>query len=112
MHDETSIVDGLLLCSQDSKSFDDFEGDAHAVIPVRVTVVGEEGQMADDLWNGERGAVSVDHWDLDTFIRERLYDWIELFRRHRIQSRKMIRIHRYRRFSAEPGCFAKSILLG
>jgi hypothetical protein len=31
------------------------------------------------LWNGERDAVSADRWDLDTFIRERLDDWIELF---------------------------------
>ena len=50
--------------------------------PVQVTVVGEEGQMVDVdiyLWNGERDAVSVDRWDLDTFIRDRLNDWIELF---------------------------------
>lgn len=51
------------------------------MIPVQVTVVGE-GQMVDAdlyLWNGERNAVSMDHWDLDTFIQERLDDWIELF---------------------------------
>ena len=50
--------------------------------PVQVIVVGEEGHMVDAdvyLWNGERDAVSVDRWDLDTFIREHLNDWIELF---------------------------------
>jgi len=84
-HNETSIVDGLLLCPQDKsqrKKLDDFEGEAYRVIPVQVTVVGEEGQMVDAdiyLWNGERDAVSVDRWDLDMFIRERLDDWIELF---------------------------------
>ena len=84
-HNETSIVDGLLLCPQDKsqrKKLDDFEGEAYAVNPVQVTIVGEEGQMVDAdiyLWNGERDAVSVDRWDLDTFIRERLDDWLELF---------------------------------
>jgi hypothetical protein len=84
-HDETSTVDGLLLCPQDEsqrKKLDDFEGEAYTTTPVQVTVIGEEGQMVDAdiyLWNGERDAVSVDRWDLDTFIRERLNDWIELF---------------------------------
>ena len=83
-HDKSSIVDGLLLCPQDKsqrQKLDDFEGEAYVVIPVQVAVVGKEGQMVDTdiyLWNGERDAVSVDHWDLDTFIWERLDDWIEL----------------------------------
>ena len=84
-HDETSTVDGLLLNPQDMsqrKKLDDFEGEAYMVAPVQVTVVGEEGQMVDAdtyLWNSERDTVSADRWDLDTFIRERLDDWIELF---------------------------------
>lgn len=84
-HDEASTVDGLLLCPQDKsqrKKLDNFEGDAYMVTPVQVTIVGEEGPMVDAdiyLWNGERDAVSVDRWDLDTFIRERLDDWIDLF---------------------------------
>ncbi|KAF7980459.1 hypothetical protein HWV62_37922 [Athelia sp. TMB] len=84
-HYETSIVDGLLLCLQDNsqrKKLDDFEGEAYMVSPVQVTIVGEEGQMVDAdvyLWNGERDAISVDCWDLETFIRGRLDDWIELF---------------------------------
>ncbi|KAN0124817.1 hypothetical protein V8E52_001369 [Russula decolorans] len=86
-HDETSIVDGLLLCPQDKsqrKKLDDFEGEAYTMTPVQVTVAGdsEEGQMVDAdiyLWTGERDAVSVDRWDLDTFTREHLNDWIELF---------------------------------
>jgi hypothetical protein len=64
------------------KKLDNFEGEACTMAPVQVTVVGEEGQMVDVdiyLWNGERDAVSVDRWDLDTFIRDRLNDWIELF---------------------------------
>jgi gamma-glutamylcyclotransferase (GGCT)/AIG2-like uncharacterized protein YtfP len=78
-HDETSIVDGLLFCPQE---LDDFEGEAYVVTPAQVTIVGEEGKMVDAdvyLWKGEREAVSAACWDLDTFIRERLDDWIELF---------------------------------
>ncbi len=84
-YNETSIVDGLLLCPQNKsqrRKLDDFEGEAYTVTPVQVTVVGEEGQMVEAdiyLWNGERDAVSADSWDLDTFIKERLDDWIELF---------------------------------
>lgn len=83
-HGETSSVDGLLLCPQDEsqrKKLDDFEGEAYMVTPVQVTVVGEDQVVDADiyLWNGERDAVSGDRWDLDTFIRERLDDWIELF---------------------------------
>ena len=48
------------------------------MIPVQVTVVGEEGHMmmhADVyLWKGKLDTVSVDRWDLDTFIREHLND--------------------------------------
>jgi hypothetical protein len=75
----------LMLCPQDMsqrKKLDNFEGEACTMAPVQVTVVGEEGQMVDAdiyLWNSERVAVSVDRWDLDTFIRDRLNDWIELF---------------------------------
>ncbi|KAK0438501.1 uncharacterized protein EV420DRAFT_1209270 [Desarmillaria tabescens] len=81
-HSETSVVDGLLLRPQDKsqrRKLDDFEGEAYIVTPVQVAV---EGQMVDAdiyLWNGEPDAVSTDCWDLDTFIRERLDDWIELF---------------------------------
>lgn len=84
-HDKTSIVDGLLLYPQDKsqrQKLDDFEGEAYTMTPVQVTVIGEEGRTVDAdiyLWNGERDAVSMDPWDLDTFIRERLNDWIELF---------------------------------
>jgi len=75
-HDDTSVVDGLLLQPQGTsqrKKLDDFEGEAYVVTPVQVTVVGGEGQMVDAdiyLWNGERDAVSADRWDLDAFIRE------------------------------------------
>lgn len=89
-HDETSTVDGLLLYPQNRsqlEKLDNFEDETCIVTPVQVTIVGEEDQMVDAdvyLWNGERGrhicdAVSLDRWDLDTFIRERLDDWLELF---------------------------------
>jgi hypothetical protein len=72
----------LLLCPQDKsqrKKLDDFEGEAYMVTPVQVTIVGQMVDADAYLWNGERDAVSADCWDLDTFIRERLDDWIELF---------------------------------
>jgi hypothetical protein len=84
-HDKTSTVDGLLLRAQDRsqrKRLDDFEGETYTVTPVQVTVIGEEGQVVDAdvyVWNGASDAVSADHWDLDTFIQDRLDDWIELF---------------------------------
>ena len=31
------------------------------------------------LWNGDLDAISTEDWDLETFIRERLDDWLELF---------------------------------
>lgn len=31
------------------------------------------------LWNGPPDEVSEDPWDLATFVRDRLEDWIELF---------------------------------
>ena len=83
-HDEMSTTDGLLLFPQNKsqrKKLDDFEGEAYTVAQVQVTVIGE-AQMVDAdayLWNGEREAVSVEPWDLDTFIRESLDTWIELF---------------------------------
>ena len=79
--DETSTVDGFLLCLQDNfqrRKLDDFEGETYLVTPVQVTVIGEEGQMVDAdiyVWNDEREAVS----DLDTFIRECMDDWIDVF---------------------------------
>jgi len=44
--------------------------------------VGEDSETVDAdvyLWNGELDAVSSDQWELETFIRERLEDWIEIF---------------------------------
>ncbi|KAK0189302.1 hypothetical protein F5146DRAFT_1112930 [Armillaria mellea] len=64
------------------RTLDHFKGEAYTVTPVQVTVVGEEGQMAEAdiyLWNGERDAVSADPWGLNTFIKERRDDWLELF---------------------------------
>ena len=82
--DKTSIVNGLLLFPKDKsqrKRLDDFEGEAYILTQVQVTIVGESQMVDADiyLWNDRRDAVSADGWDLDTFIQERLDDWIELF---------------------------------
>ena len=83
-HEDTSIVNSLLLCPQDKsqqQKLDDFDGEVYTVILAQVTVVREQGQVDAGiyLWNGDHDAVSMDHWDLGTFIQERLDDWIELF---------------------------------
>ncbi|KAF9478449.1 hypothetical protein BDN70DRAFT_906744 [Pholiota conissans] len=82
---DTSAVDGLLLYPQsksERRKLDDFEGEAYVVTPVQVSVVGDKDWTVDAdiyLWNGDSDMVSKDPWCLQTFIDERLDDWIELF---------------------------------
>ena len=60
---------------------DNFEGEAYCVTPVLASVI-ERGEQVDAdmyIWNGEQEDVSKEHWDLETFIRERLDDWLEMF---------------------------------
>ncbi|RFU33815.1 hypothetical protein B7463_g2579, partial [Scytalidium lignicola] len=87
-HDASSSVSGCLLMlktTSQRRKLDDFEGEAYLATPVSVTLLeGNEGHNttvdADMyVWNGEMNAVSSDPWDLDTFVKERLEDWIELF---------------------------------
>jgi len=83
-HDATSSVDGLLLSPQSKAQrlkLDDFEGELYVATKIQVEV-GEDGETVDAdvyLWNGELDAVSSDQWELETFTRERLEDWIEIF---------------------------------
>lgn len=86
--DENSEVDGLLLAlktlSQRQK-LDDFEGDSYRAISVSVDILDAQGKPCEVtdadmyLWNGGDDLILNTPWDLDTFIRERLNDWLDLF---------------------------------
>ncbi|RSL84298.1 hypothetical protein CEP51_004006 [Fusarium floridanum] len=81
--DASSVVDGYLLLlktTSQRKKLDDFEGEAYKVTPVSVELVDGITIDADMyVWDGDIGAVSTEPWELDTFIKERLEDWIDLF---------------------------------
>ncbi|RTE71757.1 hypothetical protein BHE90_013831 [Fusarium euwallaceae] len=81
--DETSTVDGYLLTLQTTsqrKKLDDFEGETYRVTAVAVEL--EDGSIVDAdmyVWDGDMEDVSTEPWELDTFVKERLEDWIDLF---------------------------------
>ncbi|RMJ08391.1 hypothetical protein CDV36_011984 [Fusarium kuroshium] len=81
--DETSTVDGYLLMVQTTsqrKKLDDFEGETYKVTAVAVEL--EDGSIIDAdmyVWDGDMEDVSTEPWELDTFVKERLEDWIDLF---------------------------------
>ncbi|UPK97341.1 hypothetical protein LCI18_008276 [Fusarium solani-melongenae] len=81
--DETSTVDGYLLMLQTTsqrKKLDDFEGDAYKVTALAVEL--EDGSTVDGdmyVWDGDMTEVSTEPWELETFVKERLEDWIDLF---------------------------------
>ena len=87
VQNDDACVDGVLLIPQNRSQrakLDDFEGEAYRVVPVAVTVTDEQGREecvdADMyLWDGNPADISTDCWDLRTFERERLEDWLELF---------------------------------
>ncbi|KAH7121364.1 hypothetical protein EDB81DRAFT_228883 [Dactylonectria macrodidyma] len=82
-HNEDSYVDGYLLnleTTSQRKKLDDFEGELYKVTPV--TVILETGDAVEaDLyvWDGDSEALLSEPWELETFISERLDDWIDLF---------------------------------
>ncbi|KAJ4152400.1 hypothetical protein NW754_004195 [Fusarium falciforme] len=81
--DASSAVDGYLLLLQTTsqrKKLDDFEGEAYKVTPVTVEL-GDGTTIDGDMyvWDGDMSDVSTEPWELDTFVKERLEDWIDLF---------------------------------
>ncbi|CCT63704.1 uncharacterized protein FFB20_02843 [Fusarium fujikuroi] len=76
-------VDGDLLILETKsmrKKLDDFEGKMYT--PTSVDVVLEDGNIVEaDMyaWAGDRDALSDEPWELDTFVKERLEDWLDLF---------------------------------
>ncbi|WAO86232.1 Putative gamma-glutamylcyclotransferase [Fusarium falciforme] len=80
--DETLTVDGYLLTLQTSqrKKLDDFEGETCKVAAVAVEL--EDGTTVDGdmyVWDGDMAAVSTEAWELETFVKERLDGWVDLF---------------------------------
>ncbi|KAI2629508.1 AIG2-like protein [Hypoxylon sp. NC1633] len=80
-----SSVDGYLLMPETTsqrRKLDNFEGEAYKAVPVTVTISdsGKETVEADlYLWVGDPDVLTVDPWELETFEKERLGDWLDLF---------------------------------
>jgi gamma-glutamylcyclotransferase (GGCT)/AIG2-like uncharacterized protein YtfP len=80
---ETSTADGYLLALQTAsqrKKLDDFEGETYKVTAVAVEL--EDGSIVDGdmyVWDGDMADISMEPWELETFVKERLEDWIDLF---------------------------------
>ncbi|KAG5808304.1 hypothetical protein H9Q74_007086 [Fusarium xylarioides] len=76
-------VDGDLLVLETKsqrKKLDDFEGEIYT--PTSVDVVLEDGSVVEAdmyVWAGDQDTLSDEPWELDTFINERLGDWLDLF---------------------------------
>ncbi|KAF5699329.1 hypothetical protein FMUND_14810 [Fusarium mundagurra] len=76
-------VDGDLLILETKsqrKKLDDFEGEIYA--PTSVDVVLEDGSVVEAdmyVWAGDQDALTDEPWELDTFVKERLEVWLDLF---------------------------------
>ncbi|KAF5613653.1 uncharacterized protein FTJAE_13863 [Fusarium tjaetaba] len=76
-------VEGDLLVLETNsqrKKLDDFEGEIYT--PTSVDVVLEDGSVVEAdmyVWAGDQDALTNEPWELDTFVKERLEDWLDLF---------------------------------
>jgi gamma-glutamylcyclotransferase (GGCT)/AIG2-like uncharacterized protein YtfP len=81
---KSSSIDGLLLVFENPsqrKKLDDFEGETYRVTPVSVTLdTGEITEADMYIWARETDQLSTEQWDLLTFEKERLQDWLDLFK--------------------------------
>lgn len=62
------------------KKLDDFEGEIYT--PTSVDAVLEDGSVVEAdmyVWAGDQDALSDEPWELNTFVKERLEDWLDLF---------------------------------
>jgi gamma-glutamylcyclotransferase (GGCT)/AIG2-like uncharacterized protein YtfP len=78
----------LVTCDTVSqrRKLDDFEGEVYKATPVRVQILGQDGDTTMEfieadmyLWNGSHDDLTLQLWDLDAFTKERLEDWLDLF---------------------------------
>jgi len=76
-------VEGDLLTLETKsmrKKLDDFEGEIYTA--TSVDVVLEDGSVVEAdmyVWAGDQDALSDEPWELDSFVKERLQDWLDLF---------------------------------
>ncbi|RKK87451.1 hypothetical protein BFJ68_g3214 [Fusarium oxysporum] len=76
-------VDGDLLILETKslrKKLDDFEGEIYT--PTSVDVVLEDGNIVEAdmyVWAEDEDMSTDEPWELDTFVKERLEDWLDLF---------------------------------
>ncbi|CEJ82683.1 hypothetical protein VHEMI02732 [[Torrubiella] hemipterigena] len=88
-NNSSSTIDGYLLrlnTASERRKLDNFEGELYVATAVNVSILvakktptGETAEADMYTWNGEMGLLSQSLWDLDTFINERLDDWLDLF---------------------------------
>ncbi|KAI1119772.1 AIG2-like protein [Nemania abortiva] len=90
-HKPQSSVDGYLLIlgtTSQRKKLDDFEGETYRLKSVAVTVLDCDGdshkqkeQIEADIyvWAGDTDALIDTPWELESFEKERLQDWLDLF---------------------------------
>lgn len=87
--DENSSVDGyvlLLETTSQRRMLDDFEGEVYKVTPVTASIIGDSEDDKEEIievdmyvWDGDMSKVSLEPWDLELFIADRLDDWLDLF---------------------------------
>ncbi|KAM0350413.1 hypothetical protein ACHAP4_009980 [Fusarium culmorum] len=71
----------LLKTKSQRKKLDDFEGEAYTPTAALATLDDGTTIEADIyVWDGNPESLSTEPgWDLDTFIKERLQNWLDLF---------------------------------
>ncbi|KAI0490498.1 AIG2-like protein [Xylaria cf. heliscus] len=90
-HSPQSSVDGYLLMLETTsqrKKLDDFEGDTYTLESVDVMILDaagnpqKEGETVEAdiyLWAGDVNALTTSPWQLKSFEKQRLQDWLDLF---------------------------------
>ncbi|KAI1171887.1 AIG2-like protein [Nemania sp. FL0916] len=90
-HEQDSEIDGFLLTPETTsqrKKLDDFEGEAYKAESVTVTVLDSNGAHQTPigfveadiyLWAESMDELTDEPWELATFEKERLKDWLDLF---------------------------------
>lgn len=83
---EEECVDGYLLqvnTTSQRKKLDDFEGEIYVVQETTAKLLGINGQPTGEtvyadryVWEGEKGMLEEEPWELERFFKERLDDFL------------------------------------
>ncbi|CAH0047338.1 unnamed protein product [Clonostachys solani] len=86
---EGSEIRGYLVTFSNSsqrKKLDDFEGETYSPTHLMAQILNPNGEASGQcvdaeiyLWNGSLENLTMEPWDLEGFIEERLEDWLDLF---------------------------------